>query len=285
MPGSIFCGITILRVMKLYLLGLLLIGLPVFVSGSNACLPFGGRQAGMGNAGVSLYDFWAIGHNQAGIAHLENAAAGFYFENRYHTREMAYGAAAFILPTTSGVFGINVSYFGFSLYNESRISLAYARAFGERLSTGLQLNYMHTYIGEGYGSTANATVELGFIYELLPGLNIGAHIFNPTQARIADYADERLPVILRTGLSYSFSENLMVIAETEKDINHKAVFRAGIEYQLTEGVNVRAGLGTFPATNAFGFGLRLGSADIDIASSFHNILGYSHQISILYNFN
>ncbi len=253
-------------------------------SGANDNFPFGGRAAGMGNAAVSLYDFWAVSHNQAGLARLEHFASGVYFENRFMTPEMSLGAAAIVYPAAPGVFALNVTYFGYSLYHESKIGLAYARSFGERLSAGIQLNYLYTHIGDGYGTAGNPAVELGVIYELIPGLSIGSHVFNPTRASIADFNDERIPTIMRMGLAYAFSERVIITVETEKDMERDPVFKAGLEYQLIDHVFFRGGMGTNPTTNAFGFGMDLGNITIDLATSFHHILGYSPQASLVYTF-
>jgi hypothetical protein len=249
---------------------------------ANDNFPFGGRQAGMGNAAVAVYDFWALSHNQAGLARQQYAAGGFYFENRYLTKEMGLGAAGFALPAAGGVFGLSVTYFGYSQYHESKFGLSYARSFGERLSAGVQLNYLYTFIGEGYGRAGNLAAEMGVIYELLPGLQIGAHLFNPTRARIAEFNDERIPTIMRLGFAYNFSDRVLLSFETEKDLERDAVFRLGLEYGITENIYLRGGLGTNPTTNAFGFGMVLGNLRIDLATSFHHVLGYSPQASLIY---
>lgn len=252
--------------------------------GANENFPFGGRQAGMGNAAVAVYDFWALSHNQAGLARQKNASGGFYFENRYLTKEMSLGAAGFALPAAGGVFGLSVTYFGYSQYHESKFGLAYSRSFGERLSAGVQLNYLYTFIGEGYGRTGNLAAELGLIYELLPGLQIGAHLFNPTRAKIGGFNDERIPTIMRLGFAYNFSERVLLSFETEKDIDRDAVFRLGLEYGITENIYLRGGIGTKPTTNSFGFGMAFGNLRIDLATSFHHVLGYSPQASLIYEF-
>ncbi len=254
---------------------------------ANDNYPFGARQAGMGNAGVTLYDLWSVSHNQAGLARLQALSAGFYFENRFLAREMALGAVAAALPLPSGVFGLSLSYFGFSLYNEGKIGLSYARDFGEKLSVGMQFNYMYLSIGEGYGSRGNFTLEVGMIYELLSGLHIGAHLFNPTQSRITgvdDLYDEHIPTILRFGLSYAFSDRVLLAVETEKDINEKARFKVGIEYRLTDHIHLRGGVGTRPMENAFGFGFQSGNLQFDLSAAYHHVLGYSPQAGVTYGF-
>jgi hypothetical protein len=254
------------------------------LSASNDNYPFGGRAAGMSNASVTLYDVWSVSHNQAGLARLENEAAGVYFENRFLIDELNFGAGTLAYPTGLGVLGVSFTYFGFELYNETKIGLAYARDFGERFSMGMQINYHNTSIGENYGNKGNITAELGVIFHLLPELSIGAHLFNPTRAKIGDFADERIPTILKTGLGYEFSDRVMVVVEAEQGINHKPVFKAGVEYQIIDPLFVRGGIGTNPNSNSFGFGLEIKNLQIDLAASYHYILGYSPQISMVYNF-
>ncbi len=237
----------------------------------------------MGNSAVSLYDFWAISHNQAGLAKLTDITAGFYFENRYLTREMSFGAAAFALPAAGGVLAISTTYFGFAQYHETKTGVAYARSFGSKLSAGVQLNYLFTFIGEGNGHQGILAAEAGMIYEMLPRLYVAAHFFNFTQSRLPA-VDEPVSVVMRLGASYIFSDNLLLSIESEKDIHQEPVFKAGLEYQLIQNVFVRAGLGTHPASNAFGFGVKMGNLTIDLASSYHQVLGYSPQVSLLIHF-
>lgn len=267
-----------------YILFILLLGGADSVYTSNDNYPFGGRAAGMGNAAVTLYDFWAVSHNQAGLARLEHGAAGVYFENRFQIKELSFGAVAVAYPSLSGVLAVNFTYFGFELYNETKIGLAYARDFGERFSAGVQLNYHHTHIGEDYGSQGNLTFEAGIIFAITQELSIGTHLFNPARAKIGDFADERIPTIFRTGLSYRFSSRVVLVTEIEKSVNHDPAFKAGVEYQISDPIFLRGGIGTNPTTNAFGFGFEWGHVQVDMATSFHHILGYSPQISLIYQF-
>ncbi|MBS4014303.1 MAG: hypothetical protein KGZ97_11185 [Bacteroidetes bacterium] len=245
---------------------------------------FGGRQAGMGNAAITLFDLWAVSHNQAGLARIDNITAGVYAENRYLIPDLTLGAGALAVPAAGGVFGLSFTHFGYSLYNENKVGLAYSRMFGERFSAGVQLNYHHLSIGEDYGSKSSVTVEMGVIYELIENLHIGFHLFNPTRTKIADYDGERIPTIMRGGFSYTFSDRVIFIFETEKDINLEAVYKAGLEYRVIDPIYLRVGVGTNPMSNSFGFGLEFSNFQLDLSSSYHHILGYSPQFSLIYQF-
>jgi hypothetical protein len=255
--------------------------LPVY---GNRNVPEGGRSAAMGTASVALDDFWSLQNNQAGLAFYNRPAAGAYFENRFLVKELSLKSGGVVLPVNYGVFGIKLSYFGHALYNESKIGLAYARKFSDYFAAGLQLNYLITSIGDDYGSKGVATFEAGLMSKVNPNLTIGAHVFNPINTKIVEFADERIPAIFRLGAAYSFDNNILLTVEAEKETNFDPALKFGIEYRIIEEVFVRGGLSTNPGRYSFGFGLNFGRIIVDFSSSVHHVLGYSPQISMIYNF-
>lgn len=265
----------------------------VLLFASNENTPIGGRSAAMANSSVTLSDFWAIQNNQAGLADLSHIAIGLYYENRFMVKELSLRSGAFVLPTKSGVFGLNYNYFGYSKYNEQKIGLAYARAFGEYFSMGLQLDYLSTRIAEDYGSNHAFTFELGIRTKISEGFVLAVHIFNPIGVKIENEYNERVPTIFKLGLSYKISDKLLLALETEKDLEFKPLIRGGFEYKIVEQAIIRIGYSTLPATTgsenfsisslyAFGFGLNLKKLQIDFSSSIHQTLGWSPQVSIQY---
>ncbi|MGY6562693.1 MAG: hypothetical protein ACXITV_11360 [Luteibaculaceae bacterium] len=250
----------------------------------NDVLPVGARSAGLGHASVSLSDVWSAHHNQAGLAFVDQATAGIYFENRFLVRELSLGAGAFALPTKSGTFGVSFQSFGYSFYNQSRVGLGYGLKLSDRFAVGVQLNYHQTVIGEGYGSASTVTAEVGLLYQLSEDLTLGAHIFNPNRSRFADFNDERLPSRIRVGLQYAFSDKLLSVLEVEQDIDFTPVLKGGIEYLLNDILFLRVGFNGNPTTTTFGAGLKFDSFQFDLGMSYHFVLGYSPQVSLLYAF-
>ena len=270
-----------IKIKSLLIVFFFLIVLNVFAIHDNK--PVGARSAAMGNASVALSDFWSAHNNQAGLAYYKNIAAGFYYEDNFLIKELGLKYAAVVLPTKSGVFGLTTSYFGYTQYNESKLGLAYSKSFGERFSAGIQLDYLSTRIAENYGNKGAVTFELGIRAQLSKNLYLGAHVFNPVNIKIAEYNDERLPTIMRLGLSYNFSEKIIACVETEKDINYDPVLKAGMEYHIIKEIYIRAGISTNPTLNTFGFGVEFKKLKFDFASSIHQTLGYSPQLSLIYN--
>lgn len=258
--------------------------IPLFLNAAHDNVPEGGRSAALANASVALTDFWSLQNNQAGLAFYNRPAGAIYFENRYMVKEMSLKAGGVVMPVKAGVLGLNISYFGYPKYNESKFGLAYARSFGDVLAVGVQLDYLHTSIAENYGKKGVATFEIGLLSKINKHLSIGAHIFNPIQAKLTDYNNERIPAIIRIGAAYSFDENILVTVEAEKDTQMDPVFKCGLEYRIIEQIYVRGGISTNPGLYSFGFGLDFKKVKIDFSSSVHEVLGYSPQISLIYNF-
>lgn len=246
--------------------------------------PIGARSSGMGNASVTHTDFWSVHNNQAGMTNLKMLSAGIYFENKYLLKELSLKSAAIVMPTSSGVFGLTMNYFGYSAYNETKIGLAYAKQLGKKLSAGVQLDYLSTRIAENYGNRNMLTFEVGLLSQINDKFSIGVHVFNPVRAKLSEYNDERTATVIKLGASWTFSKKIILCAEAEKDINLDPIYKTGLEYHIIEPIYVRMGIATNPLVNTFGFGMNFNKLKIDFASSVHSVLGYTPQFSLIYNF-
>lgn len=245
----------------------------------------GARSSAMACASTTLTDVWGCFHNQAALANLQNITAGFSFDNRFGISNLSTKGFALGVPSKKGTFGFSATVFGYNVYNEKKAGLAYAKKFGEKISAGVQLNYLNTFIAdEYYGSKSTYAVEGGLLAEPIKNFKIGAHIFNPTRAKLAEYADERITTVIRVGASYKFFEKTLWSIEEEKDIDQPAVFKSGIEYHIIEILFLRVGVGTNPTIASFGFGLKYRQFTLDAASSYHQVLGFSPAFSLSYEF-
>lgn len=246
--------------------------------------PVGGaRSAALGTASSTFSDVWSVFNNQAGLAGLENVAAGIFWENRFMLKELSTQGFAVAVPTAGGTFGLSASNFGYNLYREGQYGLSYARKLSPDFNVGLQLGYSSTTIGEGYGSAGSVAFQLGFMYKINDQVIIAAHAANPGKAKLSEYQDERYPTMLKAGAAYHFSEKAALVGEIAKDIDQPAAVRAGLEYRIIEKLYLRAGVGGNDLQSSFGIGLALDALKIDIASAYHPTLGYSPQIAISYD--
>ncbi|PKP19344.1 MAG: hypothetical protein CVU05_11655 [Bacteroidetes bacterium HGW-Bacteroidetes-21] len=245
----------------------------------------GGRQAGMAGCGLTTVDPWAAHHNQAALAYLDKPAIGLFAENRFGLSELGLQAGTFAYPTSSGVFALTLSHFGYELYNESKVGVGFAKAFGKRFSLGVQLGYINKHFGDVYGNNGAPVAEIGFFAQPYDNFFIGAHIFNLTRSKIADYNDERLPTIIRLGVGLKLSERVLLTTEGEKDIQTKMTFRAGIEYLFMDQLFIRSGITANPNEISFGLGYKTKRIRADIAFTTHQILGISPHFGFVYLLN
>ncbi len=254
-------------------------------SANNENFPVGARSTAMANSAVAMSDVWSIHHNQAGLAYLKSITVGFHHENRYISNDYSLQSFAAVFPTGKGVIGVNISYLGYSKYNDSKIALAYAKSFGEKFSAGLQLDYLNTYIADNYGNKGTGVVEAGFRANPIENLFIGGHVYNPTRSKIVGISEDlNIPTILKLGMSYHFSDNFIFCAQADKDLNYNAVFRFGAEYKLNNNVFLRGGVSTNPTESHFGIGYNLKRFSTNIAFSTHRNLGITPHISLSYAF-
>lgn len=250
---------------------------------SGGSTTFGARSAGMANASVTLADEWAVFNNIGTLAGIDKQYAAFGYANRFGLEGWNNIGASFVSPLSfGGVAGLGVWRFGDNLYNENRVSLGYShKLYG--VSLGIQANYFAVSI-EGLGTRQMLILEFGGLVQLSEKLFMGMHIYNFNQAKLNDFQDERIPTIMRAGLSYRPVDKLMVNIETEKNIDFDPSFRVGVSYELfTDKAFIRTGISTQPFVNYYGLSLKHKNFHFDYALSTHNKLGISHQLSLSYH--
>lgn len=263
---------------------MLLLSVITFGVMAQSNIHIGARSAGMAHASVTLSDVWSTHHNQAGLAWLKKPVAGVYYQNKFSISQLSNFGLAYAHPIKKGTFAIQWSNFGYKLYQENKVGFAYALQLSEKLSGGIQLDYLSTRLGGIYGSNAAFTAEAGLQAKLTNKLTLGAHIFNPSRTKLNDYNDEAIKTVMRLGLGYKLSEKVNLVVETEKDVDHVAALKSGIEYNANKKISFRGGVSTGPTIGAFGFGLNMEKYQLNIAATYHQTLGFSPEISFNYQF-
>jgi hypothetical protein len=252
-------------------------------AGDNS--PLGARSEAMAGCGTAISaDLWNAQNNQAGLAFIKSFQAGAFYESRFLVSGLGMKAFAAALPTKQGTFGLDISSFGYNLYSENKAGIAYAKAFGTKFAASVQLDYFNTHIAENYGSASAFCGEVGLMAMPVKNLTVGFHIFNVSKSKLSGNLPERLATTMRLGTCYNFSDRVLVSVEAEKDVDYKPVIRGGIEYRPIDNFYIRAGAGTQPGLIAFGCGIVMKKLRLDIASSFHSVLGFSPSIGLQYGF-
>jgi len=247
--------------------------------------PVGARFAGMGNAHLTLVDLWNVRGNQAGLAALEHPTAGAYYQQHWLSGDLAMQGLAFALPVGKGCFAVNGSAFGKAdLFSEQQFGLAYAMKLSDNFRVGVQLDYLNIRFGENYGSTNAVTAQAGLQAKLSDQLWIGAHLYNPTQAKIGGPYEEKTPAVFGAGIGYTFNDQVLLCVQADKDIDRDAQYRVGIEYRPVKALFVRTGVSTGPVQAHFGAGVRMGTVEIDLAVAARSQLGITPMFNLNYRF-
>ena len=198
--------------------------------------------------------------------------------NSFGIKELSTHTAAFAIPVSGGVFGFNVSYKGFELFNESKIGLAFGKKLSESFNLGVQVDYIGMYVDESTNNSNAFTFEIGAQKRLMRKLSLGAHLFNPIAVKLNE--EENIPSILKLGLQYDANKKVNTFVEGSLESEQEGILKVGVEYSIIEQLQIRTGFSSNPAKNTFCVGYTLKNIQLDIAVNRHQILGYSPQISL-----
>jgi len=220
--------------------------------------PLSTRSHGVANASVAFSDINSLFNNQAGLADLETISLLLSAQETFVGPYSDNFGAGFAMPTSSGTFGLNIHYFGSNDINQIKVGLAYARKLMERLSLGVQFDFLSTQISPYDRSKLFSnrirvfTFEVGLQYKLIENLIIGIHLYNPAKLEIIE--NEFLPRILRMGATYSVNDKILIHGELQKDFDFPIIFKSGIEYELINDLWFRIGCQVKPTTFNLGLG-------------------------------
>jgi hypothetical protein len=240
----------------------------------------GARSLGLSNAFVSFSDLWSTFHNQAGLAGIDYAGAGFYFESKFGISYLTYSAGSVAIPLNSGVFGISCYQFGKGSFKENKFALAFARSLGKKWKAGIQMDYFTQRMPENSKAAGFATFEGGIIYQTYRQLFLGLHLFNPAEKEFDLNGEEiKMPVTVRAGGHYQFDKYLSISFEAEKDNHHSLLYKTGLEFITAEKFAVRLGASGDPFFYTAGFGYITDRINFNIAFSYHGNLGMTPSVS------
>lgn len=271
--------------MRSLLFFLIILLIPCGIKAAHDPIIIGAKAIGMGGIGVIGCNYHSVFNNQAALAYHQQITAGIdYDQGFFADKSLSMKSVGFTLPTGFGTLGFNMQYFGHSQYNEQKIGLAYGKTLGKYLAIGVQLDYFRTFIGHDYGSAQTLSFEIGLYSKLSDQLEIGVHLFNPIGMQIGQDPKEDIPMAFNLGLLYIASDQLLLAVEAEKILDQKANYKFGLEYILSDYFIIRTGIASQPVLYTFGMGLKWNKLRIDIGTGFHQTLGFTPRVSILYYF-
>lgn len=246
--------------------------------------PIGAEAWSIGAASVSSQNVFSVFNNPSAISDFKNINAGISSEQRFGESKLSKESIAFVLPTKFINVGLSINHFGYTLFNQQKISLSLAKKLSKQFSLGITFSYFETNISE-QNHSGNFLGELGLLYHPFSKWHLGMFIFNPTQSKYTEYSYDRIPTYARFGVSYDISDKVKFVTEAEQILNQKIVLRGGIKYQIHKILSLSLGAATNPVFVTFGTGIKLKNFKVDFAASFHQVLGISPHLSISFPVN
>ena len=240
----------------------------------------GARSAGLSHTSSTLADEYSIFNNPGTLgSHKQNAIISLGYQDLYGIEGLNSVFATFTKAVKNGHASIGIYSFGDEFYKSDKVSIGYGNKLGIA-SLGFGINYHHFLI-EGYGSRGFLSIDLGGLAEIGSQVFISGVIKNVGQSKVSKYSVEYFPTTMILGLSYRHTDQLILNAQYDKDLENDGLFKIGMEYTYSA-LLLRTGLLTDPVLLSFGAGFHHRKIKIDYGMINHPVLGQGHTFTLSY---
>lgn len=226
-------------------------------------------------------------YNPSLLALYERPAFRINYFNRYALKELGALNAGFYLPGERLPLGVDVSSFGYDAYRESMFRLLAARRLNSRWALGISLQYAFLQTELFEEQPAQLSADLGLTYAPSENLLASLLILNFPSASFGNEAagkKEFMYYLIQLGFRWRFIDDLFLSAALQTGEAGARGGSMGLEYLVSGGFSIRAGVKGAPAAPSFGFGYRLGDFGMDLAAVYHLSLGTSMGAGLSFSF-
>jgi hypothetical protein len=227
-------------------------------------------------------DAFSIISNIGALSMLKAVNTGVYGERKFMLTETGLYTAIIALPTSSGNFALQADHFGYKAYNETQTGIAYGLLLNEKTGIGAKINYYSVRI-PSYLSISSLNFELGMVIQISDQLHTGISVYNPLNSTLGKNTGQKIASVYKTGIGYemsaSFLAQMEIIKEKDRDVN----VHAALQYKPIAQLFARAGIFAGTSSGYFGAGYLYRQLRMDISVSFHQQLGVSPGLLLLYH--
>jgi len=244
----------------------------------------GPRLTAMGNNGSAVSDVWSLQANPAGITGIIQPTVSLNYIKHLFSDEISTQALVAVIPFKNNFVGLSFQRYGFSAYSENKVGFAYAKKFGDKLSTSINVNYHQIKI-TNYGTTTGFSIDAGVLYHFDKQFTFGAFVSNPSKQKFSNNeVAMQIPTSFNLGIGYSASDKVLIATTVSKTLNKPIDVSLGIDYSIIDLLSLRGGLSAKPFKQYAGFGLNYRKFLLDMATTYDANLGYAPQIAVGYAF-
>lgn len=243
----------------------------------NSTAPIGAKNWMLGGSSVSLTDVWSANNNPAASTAISKKQFGLYSEQRFLESNLKLANICAVIPLKHLHIGGTLNYFGYTAFNQQRVGISLSKSLAQSFALGVQLNYLSTFI-EQYGQAGNIAVAFSASATPIKNVRMGFVVFNPTQSAYGKYTSEKIPSYGKLGCSYEVSSKVMLHLEADQQLNQALSWRGGVYYKIHDVFHLALGAATHPTYYTFGTSLLMRNLKLDMATSFHEVLGLTPHI-------
>jgi len=229
---------------------------------------------------------WSPFNNPAMLGYLVSPEFAIQFENRYLLSELSTKSVQLALPTALLNTGISFSHFGYSLYHEMLLGIAFARNFSDKFALAVQFNYYTAYFSASNAYHGAFLPQIGLSVRFSKVFSLGFNTFNPFQTNIeTEFVVKRVPTIFSIGTEYFFSPDFVWRTQLEKEVSSNYRGAMGFEYQLLKNFEFKVGAyGSDYLVPCLGIGFITGAFLVDLNCELHPLLGLNTLAALKYRF-
>ncbi|MCF8429368.1 MAG: hypothetical protein K9G64_04480 [Bacteroidia bacterium] len=243
--------------------------------------PIGAKSWSLGGCSTAESNVFSCSNNMAASAEIKSFQLGIYNQTRFGIKQLNAINTSLIFPNKWIQIGASISHYGYEKFNQQNMSLGIAKKLNSNFSLGITINYIAVNIAEQENTGAFAG-SLSAYYKANKKLHLGLLIFNPTQSKYNINSYGSVPTFGRIGLKYLVNKYVYLTADAAKTLAQNLVISSGINYTLHPNFELSLGYANNPNYITFGFSTKLKQFDILFASSFHQTLGLTPHIGMVF---
>ncbi|WP_459188243.1 hypothetical protein ACGE0T_19545 [Parabacteroides sp. APC149_11_2_Y6] len=241
------------------------------------------RCLGMGGNGVTQ----SVLSNPSLVCFYDSKLVQIDYFNRYSVKELGTIHAGFIYPNTLLPAAVDIFSFGFDGYRESMFRLSMGKQLNRKWKIGISIQYalLQTELSEKV--LQGLSTDVGILYSPVDKLLIGLLIMNLPSVTIHS-EDTDIKILndysIQIGFQWSVINSLLIAGTVESNKTVYLTGSIGAEYIPFNRFSIRAGMNLSPLQPSLGIGYCFSRFSLDVAGTYHTVLGISTGVGIKYAF-
>ena len=271
-----WCGLLVMRIGFAGFYGLLCVSVaPVQADGAFEFQAVGARAGGLGDTFVG----WAAGvdgvfWNAGALAWGEGVSITGGYERPFGIDVLDANAFGTVASTGRAAIGLSYQDYGFSLYRERIVGLAFGHRVVSRLGLGLRIRRLLLSVAGGAKRSWTA-FDLGARMVLGAQVMLGLAAWNAGGQSVDVLGQGGM-----VGVGFEVAPDLALLVDVRKEAGRSTGVSVGMEYSLARRVMLRLGAGGPAERFSMGAGVAHRGFRIDYATLYHTVLGLSHRVSL-----